>query len=164
MLVALVCVPIGSIAQSDSFDFKGIALGSDFAAFQNDPNYFCVSGWTPDSDQTCLAEEGKEGTIANIPVRSFMVQFYDQKLHAISIAFDQGNYAQVQGALTEKHGKSLSNDHYEARKPGAYIIAKPGTDRRFASVRYSTLYYDEEYKRRKDAAAKTRAKSGAKDL
>ena len=48
------------------------------------------------------------GTIAGVPVQSFVYQFVDGKLYQITIVFDRVNFPQVTEAITTKYGNPAS--------------------------------------------------------
>jgi hypothetical protein len=159
-------------AQTDGFEFKGIALGSDAAPFESNKRFLCYTPSNTLADRACgLRREGE--TIAGVPVDSLMLLFYDNKLHTIFISVASKNFDEVVAALQEKYGKVVSqneeihnrmgatfNDEtYSWRKPGQVLTAeKYAGDINHSRLTFQTEAGLDEFSRRSESKKKANAK------
>jgi len=162
-------------AQGDSFEFKGIALGSDAAQIEADRRFQCFNSPTPLADRACgLRRKGNE-TIAGVPVENLMLFFYDNKLHMITVGFASKDFDKVTEALKEKYGKAVpeteevhnrmgaafSNEKYTWAKSGEVLKAeKYASNIDTSRVTFQTDAGMDEFVRRNEL----RKKANAKDL
>jgi hypothetical protein len=160
-----------AFAQSEPFDFKGIALGSDISVIENNPKFSCHNINDPIADQTCALEYGE--TIAGTLVNKLMLYYYDGKLHTILIKFDATNFSQVAEALKEKYGggnskservqnrmgETFENRIVTWRKPGQILEATQFSGKLdTSSVMYRGDFALKEFNRRTGSTAKEKAK------
>lgn len=172
-VVALMCWSTLAFAQTNPFEFKGIALGSDISVLENTSRFECRDPKNPIADRICSLRYGERETIAGVPVEVLLLYFYDGKLQTISISFDAKNFTQVADALKEKYGEgSLKTEEIQNRmgatfenrivswrSPGATLEAKRISgkiDR--SSVLFRTDFALEEFAKRRGASVKQQAK------
>ena len=172
-IVALLCAPMSAFAQSDPFEFKGIALGSEIAAIESNPRFSCRIANDPIADQVCSLRFGEKETIAGAPIGTLLLFYYNGKLQTISISFAAKDFLQVADALKAKYGEgsakteaimnrmgaTFENRIVTWRKPGATAEAKRFSSKLdTSSVRFQTDAAMEEFKRRRGSTAKEQAK------
>jgi hypothetical protein len=162
-----------ALGQSETFEFKGIALGSDIATIEANPRFSCRNPSSPIADLVCSLRYGENETIAGVPISALLLYYYNGKLQTISISLDSKQFPQVSEALKEKYGEgnvktdavqnrmgaTFENKILSWRKPGATLEAKRFTskiDR--SSVIYRTDFAIEEFQRRHGSTTKEQAK------
>jgi hypothetical protein len=166
-MVLLLTVGVFVYAADEPFEFKGIALGSDFDTVKADKKFDCSD--TPKragGDQTCFLG-GKQETIAGIAVDGMLLSFYGGKLHSISIYFNADNFEHVVDALSQKYGDgdvktevvqnrmgaTFENHIYSWRRSDETLVATRFTsklDR--SSVVFRTDFSVEEFTRRRNSS------------
>lgn len=187
-LLAIACAfLINSVLAADQqIDFKGTALGAseqDFAA--KHARYRC-SDTEPKfrslSDRTCFIlgkpdksfqdPKDRDGTFAGVPANIF-ANFYDNRLHRISVSLFASEFGRVLKALNERYG---TPDSFETpvvknrmgaefqnavavwKRDGVSLKAeKYGSDLSTSSVSYTTDWGSEESKKRRGQDSKKAA-------
>lgn len=171
--LGLICACTSVLAQSEPFEFKGIALGSDIAAIESSSRFSCRDPNSPIADRTCSLRYGEKETIAGAPVNTLLLHFYGGKLHAISISFEAKNFSQVADALKEKYGEAVfkteeiqnrmgatfENRIYTWRRPEAILEAKRFSSKiDTSSAFFRTDFALQEFTRRRGSSVKEKAK------
>lgn len=85
--------------------FKHFFLGADLREVVDLNRFYLESKKTTISDQKLILNSYCKETIADVPIKVFSLNFFDEILHSISLSFDQKNFSQVLTALTVKYGE-----------------------------------------------------------
>lgn len=99
-----------ALAADPVLDTGSIALGSALSTFQENSRFECNHVGKPIADDICNLAFGQQANIATVPVIQMLLYFYDGKLHAIGVFFEEKHFAEVSTTLVEKygHGKTTS--------------------------------------------------------
>lgn len=172
-LILLLLLAAPGSAQEPSFDFKGIALGSDISFIENTSRFSCRDPQNPIADRVCSLKFGERETFASVPVEVLLLYYYSGKLEIISISFEAKHFSEVASALTEKYGQGVvktegvqnrmgatfENKIYSWRRGNSTLEAKRYSsklDR--SSVIYRTDFALQEFSRRQGTTVKEKAK------
>ncbi len=160
---------------ADSFDFKGIALDSNFSDIEQNQKFNCKLPQSPLGDKSCTLNYREIETIAGVPVDLMVLHFYDEKLSSIRIHIKSQFFYSVRDALIAKYGNgaltkepvqnragaSFENEIYLWNKEGQTLKAK----RYAGKISTSLVSFDlnsnvENYAKR----SKTQGSERSKDL
>ncbi|MFC1817107.1 hypothetical protein ACFL0M_14495 [Thermodesulfobacteriota bacterium] len=117
-------------ATDEVYSLKGIVLGSDIAEIANDERFECQITNSPLGDKTCHLMEKyiSQETIADVPVSTVTLHYFNDKLKSIVITFDQKHFYPVQEALEQTYGapstyriETYVNRWYELYEGHVYI-------------------------------------------
>lgn len=100
-----------SSAPAADLELKGHRIGSLRSELP-------ASGWDCSRPQRPIAEEvcwAPGGTLANAPMRSMMLMYFEGKLQAINASINQSNFAAVHSALVQKFGAPANSEISEIR-------------------------------------------------
>jgi hypothetical protein len=125
-------------ARAESTGFKDMQLGAPLSGFTNSSRFAC-------KDNVCTLRE--HTSIGGVDASEVRLQFYQDKLHLISVSFSNFDFGLVQKSLTSKFGAPRVDDHskgYSSRRvewdvPGALIIGIGIND--FAHMNFWTKEY-----------------------
>jgi len=160
-------------ADEAPYEFKGLALGSDYSQIQSDKRFACRDPQDAKFDRFCMLKYGHKETIAGIPVSTVMLCYYDDKLQIITINFPSKEFSEVADALKEKYGQgtvkseevhnrmgaTFQNETLSWSKADATLRAEKYSSKLDTSrVTFQTDYSLEEFARRNDAATKAASK------
>jgi len=160
-------------AETDTFEFKGMALGADVAQFEKNRRFLCLKPKNASADLACGMRRADGETIAGIPVESLMLFFTEAKLQTIYITFASKEFDTVVAALQEKYGKvtpltdevqnrmgaTFNNETYSWRKSDQVLKAeKYGSKITTSRVTFQTDAGFDEFARRLEAQKKANAK------
>jgi hypothetical protein len=134
------CQMVKELPQVVSFEFKGIALGSPQYKIEHDIRFVCWDPKSPVADRLCKLQPRERETIAESRIKEMQLYFYDEKLQAILISFNEADFPQVEAALKEKYGPGTP--HFEGVKNefGNVIENRVRLWRRFNAVLEVKLY------------------------
>jgi hypothetical protein len=173
-LTMLLLLASPGAAQDSSFDFEGIALGSDLASIEGTSRFSCSDAQSPVADQVCRLRPGQSETIADAPVKRLFLYYYSGKLEMISVTLDAKHFVGVVAALNKKYGTgsvetetmrnatgaAFENKIYTWRRGSATLEAQTyGRDLETSSMIYRTDFSLQEYTRRSGAKPSGRTKA-----
>ena len=101
--VALAVV-LPAVANAQPHAFKNLQLGAPQSEITADPRFECRRGTSALGDFMCHLKPSARESIAERPVRSVMLQFYDERLYTISVTIDSVDFRAVGDALTARYG------------------------------------------------------------
>jgi hypothetical protein len=167
LLVVLGYGPASAMAQKRvRFDFRGVRLGAEKAAFDNLYSCTAIEGLT--TDQTCW-EDGKVGGV-DVEIT---YEFLNGKFTGLALTFDPDDYEQVLASYKAKFGPAYSilastvKTHSGARYQNQTAIWRtdsgrlsvsrygPRVDKGVASI-FSPAGLLEKARRKREAAKKAR--------
>lgn len=105
MLAAFLIASASVSADERAIDSGSVALGSDLAAFQENPRFACRHVGKPVADHICNLALGQTANLGTVPVTQMLLYFYGGKLHTIAIFFEELHFAEISAALAKKYGE-----------------------------------------------------------
>jgi hypothetical protein len=165
----------GRRGDPSALEFKGIALGLDLATIKATNRYSCSDPKSPIGDIVCNLRYGERETIAGAPLKLLTLAFYNERLHYISVLFDEKDFSTVSSALIEKYGQTQVKSETLQNRMGATFENKifnwARTGGSVEARRYSTKldtsavrWQSDSYIKEFAARRKSTTRSSAKDL